>query len=165
MEKHCLFVAGHKINQMMIIEARARMAIEVVQSLEARVKNFCRYCKKDTHFISECYKLKNKEKRTDTYRLKVILMKVMPLLLLLLIVQIVLRFLLLLLDVQIMMMNGFLILLLPFIYTLIEIGSSLMIKSKVVLLEWVMIVHIKLLALDLFRLRLKDRYGEQERGE
>jgi hypothetical protein len=67
--------------------------------------------------------------------------------------------------VQIMMMNGFLILLLPFIYTLIEIGSSLMIKSKVVLLEWVMIVHIKLLALDLFRLRLKDRYGEQERGE
>jgi hypothetical protein len=32
-------VAGHKINQMMVIEARARMAIEVVQSLEARVKN------------------------------------------------------------------------------------------------------------------------------
>jgi hypothetical protein len=40
MEKHCLFVAGHKINQMMIIEARARMAIEVIQSLEARVKNY-----------------------------------------------------------------------------------------------------------------------------
>jgi hypothetical protein len=39
MEKHCLFVAGHKINQMMIIEARARMATDVVQSLEARVKN------------------------------------------------------------------------------------------------------------------------------
>jgi hypothetical protein len=32
-------MAGHKINQMMVIEARARMAIEVVQSLEARVKN------------------------------------------------------------------------------------------------------------------------------
>jgi hypothetical protein len=32
-------VAGHKINQMMVIEARAQMAIEVVQSLEARVKN------------------------------------------------------------------------------------------------------------------------------
>jgi hypothetical protein len=39
MEKHCLFVAGQKINQMMVIEARTRMAIEVVQSLEARVKN------------------------------------------------------------------------------------------------------------------------------
>jgi hypothetical protein len=38
MEKHCLFVAGHKINQMMVIKARARMAIEVVQSLEAMVK-------------------------------------------------------------------------------------------------------------------------------
>jgi 5'-3' exoribonuclease 2 len=39
------------------------------------------------------------------------------------------RFLLLLLDVQIMVMNGFLIPLLPFIYALIEIGSSLMILS------------------------------------
>jgi hypothetical protein len=62
-------VAGHKINQMMVIEARARMAIEVVQSLEARVKNSAG-TKKDTHFISECYKLKNKEKRTGTYRPK-----------------------------------------------------------------------------------------------
>jgi hypothetical protein len=61
-------------------------------------------------------------------------MKVMLLLLLLLIVQIVLRFLLLSLDVQIMVMNGFFIPLLPFIYALIEIGSSLKILSKVVLL-------------------------------
>jgi hypothetical protein len=33
-------------------------------------EKFCRYYKKDTHFISECYKLKNQEKRTDTYRPK-----------------------------------------------------------------------------------------------
>jgi hypothetical protein len=33
-------------------------------------KKFCKYCKKDTHFIFECYKLKNKEKRTSTYRPK-----------------------------------------------------------------------------------------------
>jgi hypothetical protein len=33
-------------------------------------EKFCRYCRKDTHFISECYKLKNKEKRTDTYKPK-----------------------------------------------------------------------------------------------
>jgi len=31
---------------------------------------FCKYCKKVNHFISECYKLKNKEKRTGTYREK-----------------------------------------------------------------------------------------------
>ncbi|CAD6202432.1 unnamed protein product [Miscanthus lutarioriparius] len=31
---------------------------------------FCKYCKKDNHFIDECYKLKNKEKRTGTYREK-----------------------------------------------------------------------------------------------
>jgi hypothetical protein len=90
-------------------------------------------------------------------------MKVMFLLLLLLIVQIILRYLLLLLDVQIMVMNGFLIPLLPFIYALIEIGSSLMILSKVVLLKWVMIVHIKLLALDLFRLRCMGYYQNFDR--
>jgi len=40
MEKLCLFVARHKINHMMVIEARARKIIEVVQSLEARmIKN------------------------------------------------------------------------------------------------------------------------------
>ena len=31
---------------------------------------FCRYCKKDNHDISECYKLKNKEKRNDTFKPK-----------------------------------------------------------------------------------------------
>src|SRR5438132_1885601 len=31
---------------------------------------FCRYCKKDNHDISECYKLKNKEKRNSTYKAK-----------------------------------------------------------------------------------------------
>ena len=29
-------------------------------------EKFCRYCKKNTHFISECIKLKNKEKRAGT---------------------------------------------------------------------------------------------------
>ena len=51
--------------------------------------------------------------------------------------------LLLLLDVQIVLMNGFLIPLLHFIYVLIEIGLSPMILSKVdVLLDWVMTVHV-----------------------
>src|SRR6266498_182129 len=31
---------------------------------------FCRYCKKDNHDISECYKLKNKERRNSTYKPK-----------------------------------------------------------------------------------------------
>src|SRR6266542_3355147 len=31
---------------------------------------FCRYCKKDNHDISECYKLKNKEKRNSTFKPK-----------------------------------------------------------------------------------------------
>src|SRR5438128_1263437 len=31
---------------------------------------FCRYCKKDNHDISECYKLKNKEKMNGTYKTK-----------------------------------------------------------------------------------------------
>jgi hypothetical protein len=116
-------------------------------------EKFCRYCKKVTHFISECYKLKNKEKRAGTYRPKGNSDEGNTSVSSTLIVQIILRFLLLLLDVQILVMNGFLILLLPFIYALIEIGSSLMILSKVVLLKWLMIVHIILLALDLFRLR------------
>jgi hypothetical protein len=33
-------------------------------------EKFRRYCKKDTHFIYECYKLKNKENKTGTYRPK-----------------------------------------------------------------------------------------------
>jgi hypothetical protein len=39
---------------------------------ESRSKRdkFCKYCKKDNHFISECYKSKNKEKRTGTFREK-----------------------------------------------------------------------------------------------
>jgi hypothetical protein len=62
--------------------------------------------------------------------------------------------LLLLLDVLIVMMNGFLIPLLLFIYALIEIGLSPMILSKVeVMLDWVMAVLLILLALDLFRLK------------
>jgi hypothetical protein len=52
------------------------------------------------------------------------------------------------------MMNGFLILLLLFIYALIEIGLSPMILSKVeVPLDWEMTVHVILWALDPFRLR------------
>jgi hypothetical protein len=54
---------------MMVIEARAQMARGRSKS-RGNGEKFCRYCKKDTHFISECYKLKNKEKRTGTYRPK-----------------------------------------------------------------------------------------------
>jgi hypothetical protein len=64
------------------------------------------------------------------------------------------RYLLLLLDVQIVVMNGFLILLLHFIYALIRIGSSPMILSKVeVMLDWVITIHMILLALNLLKLR------------
>ena len=31
---------------------------------------FCRYCKKDTHVIEDCWKLQNKEKRNGTYKPK-----------------------------------------------------------------------------------------------
>ena len=31
---------------------------------------FCRYCKKDTHVIEDCWKLQNKEKRNSTYKPK-----------------------------------------------------------------------------------------------
>ena len=39
MEKLCLFVAGHKRNKIILIEARALMAIMVVQSQETRMRN------------------------------------------------------------------------------------------------------------------------------
>ena len=35
-----------------------------------RGNKFCNYFKKDNHVIADCYKLKNKEKRTSTYREK-----------------------------------------------------------------------------------------------
>src|SRR5438105_175486 len=85
---------------------------------------------------------------------KVNLMRNVRLLLLPMIVTLMVKSLLLLLDVQIAMMNGFLILLLLFIYTNIEIGSPLMSLIKVLdLLGWVMILHILLLVLDPFKLR------------
>jgi hypothetical protein len=37
MENLCLLVAGHKINHMMVIEARAQKAIGAVQSLVERM--------------------------------------------------------------------------------------------------------------------------------
>ena len=40
MEKLFLFVAGHKRNKIMVIEARVRMAITAVQSQEAKMRNF-----------------------------------------------------------------------------------------------------------------------------
>jgi len=40
MEKLCLFVAGHKKNQIILIEARARMATMAVQSQETWMRNF-----------------------------------------------------------------------------------------------------------------------------
>ena len=64
------------------------------------------------------------------------------------------KFLLLLLDVQVAVMNEFLILLLLFIYANIEIDSPLMSLLKVLdLLGWVMILHILLSVLDPFKLR------------
>jgi len=117
-----------------------------------RDEKFCKYCKKDNYFIEDCLKLKNKEKRTSTYREKgksndesnvsVIASKVDG------------DSLVAFAGWLIVMMNGFLISLLLFIYTLIEIGLSPMFLSKVeVLLDWVMTVHLILLALDLFKLR------------
>ena len=113
---------------------------------------FCKYCKKKTtHFISKCIKLKNKEKRAGTYRPKgkpneegnasvatdgssdgnevlVAFARCANSG-----------------DEWILDSSA------SFIYALIEIGSSHMILSMVVLLKWVMTVHIELLALVLFR--------------
>ncbi|RLN03052.1 putative retroelement pol polyprotein [Panicum miliaceum] len=38
--------------------------------LKSRPKKFCKYCKKKSHFIEECWKLQNKEKRNGTYQPK-----------------------------------------------------------------------------------------------
>src|SRR5438132_32519 len=115
---------------------------------------FCRYCKKDNHDISECYKLKNKKKVMAHTSQKVNLIRKVRLLLLLMIVTLMVKSLLFLLDVQVVVMNGFLILLLLFIYANIEIGSSLMNLLKVLdMLGWMMILHILLLVLDPFKLR------------
>ena len=86
-------------------------------------------------------------------RQKVNLMRKVRLPLLLMIVTLMVKSLLLLLDVQVAVMNGFLILLLLFIYTNIEIGSPLMSLLKVLdLLGSVMILHILLLVLNPFKL-------------
>src|SRR6266542_72932 len=70
------------------------------------------------------------------------------------IVTLMVKFLLLLLDVQVAVMNGFLILLLLFIYANIEIGSPLTSLLKVLdLLGLEMILHILLSVLDPFKLR------------
>src|SRR6266508_4203775 len=87
-------------------------------------------------------------------RQKVNLMRRVRLPLLPMIVTLMVKSLLLLLDVQVAVMKGFLILLLLFIYANIEIGSPLMSMLKVLdLLGWVMIIHILLSVLDLFKLR------------
>ncbi|RLM91194.1 hypothetical protein C2845_PM08G11360 [Panicum miliaceum] len=69
MEKLYLFVAGHKRNQIMVIEARVRIAIMAVQSLETRMRNSASIARK-TLMSYECIKLKNKEKRASIYRPK-----------------------------------------------------------------------------------------------
>src|SRR5438105_740069 len=84
---------------------------------------------------------------------KVNLMRKIRLLLLQMIVTLMVKSLLFLLDVQVVVMNGFLILLLPLIYASIEIGSPLMSLLKVLdLLGSVMILHILLLVLNPFKL-------------
>ena len=70
MGKLCLFVAGHKRNQIIPIEARARTAIMAIQSQETKMRNSAGIARKTLIFISECIKLKNKEKRASTYRPK-----------------------------------------------------------------------------------------------
>src|SRR5438132_10902042 len=85
---------------------------------------------------------------------KVNLTRNVRLLLLPMIVTLMVKSLLLLLDVQVAVMNRFLILLLLFIYANVEIGSALMSLLKVLdLLGWVMILHILLLVLNPFKLR------------
>ena len=37
---------------------------------KSRPKKFCKYCKKKSHFIEECWKLQNKEKRNGTSKHK-----------------------------------------------------------------------------------------------
>lgn len=37
---------------------------------KSRDKKFCKYCKKTNHFIEDCYKVKNKEKRNAAYQQK-----------------------------------------------------------------------------------------------
>ena len=69
---------------------------------------FCRYCKKDTHVIEDCWKLQNKEKRNGTYKPKINpMVMVRPLLSPLLIILIQEMFWLFLLVVLLVMMNGY----------------------------------------------------------
>jgi hypothetical protein len=54
----------------MAIEAKVLMVTKANQNLEAREINYASIARKTITFISECYKLKNKEKGTGTYREK-----------------------------------------------------------------------------------------------
>src|SRR5437762_6199055 len=100
-------------------------------------------------------KIKEKKKKGMAHtRQKVNLIRKVRLPLLLMIVTPMVKLLLLLLNVQVAVMNGFLILLLLFIYANIEIGSPLMSLLKVLdLLGWEMILYIPLSVLDPFKLR------------
>lgn len=60
---------GYKINQTITIDVKVLMAIKGVQNLEAREINYISIAT-NNHFIYKCYKLKNKEKRANTYREK-----------------------------------------------------------------------------------------------
>jgi hypothetical protein len=155
MEKRCLFEGGHKINPAMAIEAKVLIVTKADQNLKVEEINSATIARWIITFITECCKLKNKRRELEHIEKKVNpVLKVMLLLLLLRQIILLVICLLLLVDVQIVMMNGFLIPLLIFIYALIEIGLSPMILSKVeVLLDSVMTVHVILLALDLFKLR------------
>jgi hypothetical protein len=90
-------------------------------------KKFCKYCKKKTHFIEECWTLKNKEN-------KKIIRMVRPLLFLVLGILLIQEIVWLSLSVVfLVMMNGYLIQRVHFISALIEIGSVLINLCRMVM--------------------------------
>ena len=57
-----LFVAG-QWRRTHIMETEAKVKNGYRGRSQSRDKKYCRYCKRDGHDISECFKLQNKEKR------------------------------------------------------------------------------------------------------
>jgi hypothetical protein len=90
---------GYKINQTITIDVKVLMAIKGVQNLEAREINYISIAT-NNHFIYKCYKLKNKEKRANTYRERKVnpMIKVMLVFMFLMQIILTVRHLLLLLD-------------------------------------------------------------------
>jgi hypothetical protein len=70
MEKRCLFEGGHKINPIIAIEAKVLIVTKADQNLKVEEINSATIARWIITFITECCKLKNKKKRTETYREK-----------------------------------------------------------------------------------------------